>query len=96
MSVDYKAIYHIGNGRLVHDENGFHLYDDQGKLLYEHGRLTSHSVCADFYWYEKGDVIGIGTKNETYYCLLDDSFMVTKMRHAAEELYQTFRPRTEQ
>ncbi|MBQ4121989.1 MAG: 1-acyl-sn-glycerol-3-phosphate acyltransferase [Clostridia bacterium] len=95
MAVDYKAIYDIGNGRLVHDENGFHLYDADGKLLYEHAPLTSHSVCADFYWYEKGDVIGIGTKDMTYYCLLNDAFKVAKMRHAAEALYQKLRPRTE-
>lgn len=95
MAVDYKAIYNIGNGRLIHGENGFSLYDDKGKLLYEHSPLTSHSVCADFYWYEKGDVIGIGTKEETYYCLLKDSHKVTKMRLAAEELYQKIRPRTD-
>ena len=95
MSIDYKAIYNIGSGRLVHTENGFALYDDKGKLLYEHSPLTSHSVCADFYWYEKGDVIGIGTKDETYYCLLKDSHKVAKMRLAAEELYQKLRPRTD-
>lgn len=95
MAVDFKAIYDIGKGRLVHDENGFHLYDACGKLLYEHAPLTSHSVCADFYWYEKGDVIGIGTKDTTYYCLLDDAFKVAKMRHGAEELYQKLRPRRE-
>lgn len=95
MSVDYNAIYDIGKGRLVHDGNGFHLYDADGKLLYEHAPLTSHSVCADFYWYEKGDVIGIGTKDTTYYCLLNDAFKVAKMRHTAEQLYQKLRPRTE-
>jgi len=95
MAVDFKAIYNIGNGRLVHDENGFRLYDDKGKLLYEHSPLTSHSVCADLHWYEKGDVIGIGTKDMTYYCLLKDSHKVTKMRHGAEALYQKLRPRTE-
>lgn len=95
MSVDFKAIYDIGKGKLVHDENGFHLYDAAGKLLYEHAPLTSHSVCADFYWYEKGDVIGIGTKDTTYYCLLNDAFKVAKMRHGAEELYQKLKPRTE-
>lgn len=94
MAVDYKAIYNIGNGRLVHTENGFQLYDDTGKLLYEHAPLTSHSICADFYWYEKGDVIGIGTKNETYYCLLKDASKVTKARLAAEELYQKLKPRS--
>ena len=95
MAVDFKAIYDIGKGRLVHDENGFRLFDENGRLLYEHSPLTSHSVCADFYWYEKGDVIGIGTKDTTYYCLLEDSYMVTKMRLAAEALYQKLRPRTE-
>lgn len=93
MSVDYKAIYDVGRGHLVHDETGFHLRGDDGKLSYDHSPMTSHSVCADFHWYEIGDVVGIGTKEETYYCMFDSTCYAMKARLAAEELYLKLRPR---
>ncbi len=94
MMVDYKAVYEVGSGHIVHDMEGFHLTGCEGKLRYEHKPLSSHGVCADFFWYEMGDVIGIGTKRETYYCLLDDISKVTKARFAAEALYDKLKKRT--
>ena len=88
MMIDYKALYMIGDGHLRHDENGFLLTGGDGKLRYEQGPLACHSLNSDFFWYEIGDVIGIGNNEALYYCFPKDSTPVTKTRLAAEELYK--------
>ncbi len=92
MLVDYKALYMVGEGRLVQDADGFHLTGCDGKLRYDQKPLSSHSLNADFFWYEIGDVIGIGDRKELYYCFPQvdgDTFCsVTKARFAAEEMYR--------
>ena len=86
--VDTKALYMVGEGKLTHDETGFHLTGCDGKLDYTQGPLTCHSVNADYYWYEIGDVICIGNKDALYYCFPKEGNIVTKTRLAAEELYK--------
>lgn len=93
MTVDYKCVYKVGQGSLLHNENGFVLKNEAGEVLYEQKPLYSHSVCADFFWYEKGDAIGIGPKGMTYYCLLEDKWKVGKVRLATEELYKKLHKR---
>ena len=93
MTVDYKCVYDVMQGSLLHNENGFVLKDDKGEVLYEQKPLYSHSVCADFFWYEKGDVLGIGAKGMTYYCLFEDKWQVAKARFGVEELYKKLRKR---
>ncbi len=88
VQVDYKALYLVGRGKLVHDENGFHLTGCHGKLDFIQGPLTSYSLNCDFYWYEMGDVICIGNRDVRYYCFPKSSDVVTKTRLAAEELYK--------
>ena len=88
MLVDTKALYFVGNGTLVHDENGFQLTGCDGKVNYTQGPLACHSLNADYYWYELGDVICIGNKDALYYCFPEDGDVVTKTRLAAEELYK--------
>lgn len=88
MLVDTKALYFVGEGRLVHDENGFRLTGCDGKLDYSQGPLTCHTLNSDYYWYEIGDVIGIGNKDALYYCFPKDGDVVTKTRLATEELYK--------
>lgn len=95
MTVDYKSVYRVTQGSLLHNEEGFVLKNHEGELLYEQKPLFSHGVCADFFWYEEGDVIGIGPKGRTYYCLLKDSWKVAKIRFGAEELYKVHHHRTE-
>lgn len=87
MLVDHKALYMVGEGRLVHNENGFLLTGCDGKLRYEQKPLFSHCLNSDFYWYEIGDVIGIGNADALYYCFPKDGCSVTKARLAAEEMY---------
>ena len=87
MLVDHKALYMVGEGRLVHNEKGFLLTGCDGKLHYEQKPLFSHGLNSDFYWYEIGDVIGLGNSEALYYCFPKKKSVVTKARLAAEEMY---------
>ena len=91
--VNYKAIYRIGEGRLVHDENGFHLTGCDGKLDYVQSPLACYSVYSDYLWYEIGDVICIGNKDCLYYCFPKSGDVVAKTRLAQEELYKLKKPK---
>lgn len=84
---DHKALYHVGNGRLVHDTNGFRLTGCGGKLAYEQAPQASYTLNSDYFWYEIGDVIAIGNSDQLYYCFPKQRDVVTKARLAAEELY---------
>lgn len=95
ISVDIKllrgtdCLYSVGSGRLRHDADGFVLDGCEGKLHFEHPPLHSYSLYSDFFWYELGDMICIGTPKVLYYCFPQDSSdIVAKTRLAAEELYR--------
>lgn len=88
MMVDYKAIYRVGEGHLVHDENGFRLTGCDGKLEYSQPPLACYGLYADYYWYELGDVICIGNHDALYYCFPKCGDVVAKTRMATEELYK--------
>ena len=88
MIVDYKALYMIGKGRLVHNDNGFTLTSDDGAVNYSQPATTSYTLNSDYFWYEIGDVISIGDKNALYYCFVKDGVSVTKARLATEEIYK--------
>lgn len=87
--VDYSAIYMVGSGRLVHDNEGFRLTGCDGKLDYTQGPLACYGLYADYYWYEIGDMICIGNNDVLYYCFPQNcGDVVAKTRLAAEELYK--------
>ena len=89
MLVDYKGLYRVGEGHLVHNAEGFHLTGCGGELDYSQSPISSYSLNADYFWYEIGDVISIGNKNQLFYCFpKDSSVIVAKARMAAEELYK--------
>jgi len=89
MLVDTRALYEVGSGTLVHSGEGFRLEGCDGKLSYEQRPLASYSLNADYFWYEIGDVISIGTLDALYYCFPKDAkFPVSKARLATEELYK--------
>ena len=88
MIVDHKALYMVGEGHLSHGKNGFVLTGCEGKLHYEQKPNASHGLNADYYWYEIGDVIGIGDRDALYYCFPKQEGVVTKARLAAEELFK--------
>ena len=90
-----KCLYMVGEGRLRHDENGFHLVGCDGRLNYEQKPVASHSLNADYFWYEIGDVISIGDGKTLYYCFpKDKGVSVAKARLATEELYKIKRKRS--
>lgn len=84
-----KAIYRVGEGTLIHTEDGFRLVGCDGKLNYSQKPLASYSLYSDYYWYETGDVICIGDAKLLYYCFPKDGRdVVAKTRLAAEEIYK--------
>lgn len=86
---DTKAVYHVGDGRLTHSVEGFHLTGCGGKLDYRQSPKASYSLYSDFNWYEIGDMICIGKANLLYYCFpKSGGDIVAKTRLAAEELYK--------
>ena len=89
MMVNYDAIYMVGEGRLVHTNEGFHLTGCDGALDYTQGPVASYSLYADYYWYEIGDMICIGNQEVLYYCFPQNTGdVVAKMRLATDELYK--------
>ena len=88
IQVNLDGICMIGNGHLTHDANGFHLTGADGQLDYTQSPVASHTLYADYYWYEIGDVIGIGNNEFSYFCSPPADVSVTKARLATEELYK--------
>ena len=88
MIVDFKAVYMVGQGHLRHSEEGFVLTGCDGQLQYIQGPLASYGLYADYFWYEKADVICIGNQDALYYCFPKGSTPVAKTRMATEELYK--------
>ncbi|MBE6569687.1 MAG: hypothetical protein E7658_05670 [Ruminococcaceae bacterium] len=92
MLVDSKCLYHVGEGRLVHSEEGFVLTGCDGTLEYRQKPTSSYSLNADYYWYELGDVISIGDHRGLYYCFPQtEGDIVAKTRLATEEIWKIAR-----
>lgn len=89
ISTGTDGVFDIGDGHLVHNASGFHLTGANGDIDYEHKPLTSHSICADFNFYERGDIIALSAPECIYYCFpKDQTIPVAKARLAAEEIYK--------
>ena len=88
IQVNLDGICMIGTGHLTHDLNGFHLTGADGQLDYTQSPVAAHTLYADYYWYEIGDVIGIGNNEFSYFCFPGADVSVTKARLATEELYK--------
>ncbi len=87
--IDTKCIYKVGDGVLTHTKDGFKLVGCDGQLDYTQAPELSYSLYSDFYWYEIGDVISIGTPKVLYYCIPKTKRdIVAKARIAAEEIYK--------
>lgn len=86
--VDYKAIYMVGSGKLIHNTDGFSLTGCDGKLTYTQPPSACYGLYADYFWYEIGDVICIGNKDRLYYCFPKGCDVVAKARIATEELFK--------
>lgn len=88
VQVNLNGICMIGPGQLVHDQDGFSLTGADGALDYSQSAASSHTLYSDYYWYEIGDVIGIGNNEFSYFCFPEPEVSVTKARLATEELYK--------
>ena len=88
VQVNLDGVCMIGDGHLTHDLDGFHLTGGNGKLNYRQSAVFSHTLYSDYYWYEIGDVIGIGDNEFSYFCFPKADVSVTKARLATEELYK--------
>ena len=89
LQVDYKAIYKVGSGHLIHDIHGFHLTGCNGKLDYSLKPQSSYSLYADYYWYEIADCICIGDNEIHHFCFPKDKTVpVAMLRLATEEMYK--------
>ena len=88
IQVNLDCVCKIGSGHLKHDINGFHLTGAEGKLDYKQSAVFSHTLYSDYYWYEIGDVIGIGDNEFSYFCFPKNPVSVSKARLATEELYK--------
>ena len=88
VQVNLDGVCMIGSGHLTHSDEGFHLTGGDGKLDYTQSPVASHTLYSDYYWYEIGDVIGIGDNVFSYFCFPKTDVSVTKARLATEELYK--------
>ena len=93
VQVNLDGVCMIGPGRLVHNTEGFCLTSDDGQLDYSQSATASYTIYSDYYWYERGDVIGIGDTEYSYFCIVKDNVSVTKARLAAEEIYKIAKAR---
>lgn len=95
MLVDSRAIYKVGEGRLIHNADGFILTGCDGKLDFRLSGKSTYSLYADYYWYEIGDMISIGDTKKQFYCFPknQDEAIVAKARLATEEIYKLERRR---
>ena len=92
ISTDTKGVFDVGDGRLVHTADGFRLTGSDNQIDYTHKPLASHSICADFNFYERGDIIALSAPECIYYCFpKDQTTPVAKARLAHEEIYKMAR-----
>ena len=91
MLVDFQHIYMVGEGRLVHDLNGFTLTGCEDRLQYAQKPLNCYGLYADYYWYEIADTICIGNNEYLYYCFPKSPTPVAKARLATEEMYKLYK-----
>lgn len=85
---DTKALYKLGDARLVQNKEGLTLYDLDGKVIFEQKPKYTYTLNADFYWYEIDDIVCIGNMDVSYYSVPKNNKCVAKMRLFAEELYK--------
>jgi hypothetical protein len=84
----------LGEGRLVHDENGFVLsanFDGEDFLL-EKTVESLYSLHIEYDYFGQGDCLDLSTLTDTYYIYPKNKHnVVTKLHFAVEELYKLHR-----
>jgi len=88
MLVNSKCLYDIGEGHLYHTEEGFRIEGPEGQVYFSQKPSATYTLNSDYYWYEIGDVIGLGDSKALYYCFPQGAKdVVAKARLATEEMY---------
>lgn len=87
-TIDHKSVYKLGEGHLHHDNEGFVLKDDKNNVILKQSSLANYSLYSDYYWYEVGDIVSLGTPKIRYYIVLKEKDVVTKLRLASEEIFK--------
>ena len=86
---NYKTIYEIGKGHLVHNKEKLVLTDSEGNLLYEQPMKSLYTLNTDFHWYQIADTICIGDEKMRFYCAFKgEQTFVSKARLATEEAFK--------
>ena len=93
IQVNLDGVCNIGEGHLTHNAEGFRLTGADGRLDYRQPAGFTHTLYADYYWYEIADTIGIGDNEYSYFCFPKTEVSVTKARLATEELYKIAKTR---
>lgn len=89
MIVNTKDVYKVGEGRVTHNKEGLHLTGCDGRIDYSQNSRSMYTVEAAFYWYQLGDVIGMGNNRALYFAMpKEDVHVVGKARLAAEEIFK--------
>ena len=90
-----KGYINMGEGKLIHDMNGFKLtFSDEGEpveVTLPH--YETYGVHIEYEYLGKfGDCVDLNTLNDTFYVYPNGSvpFSVTKMSLATEELYKVY------
>jgi hypothetical protein len=70
-------------------EEGFHLTGCDGKLDYRQSSKSMYTCEAVPYWYQIGDVIGMGNNRMLYYAFpTENKHVVGKVKLATEEIFK--------
>lgn len=90
-----KKFIRLGNGKLVHDMNGFRCWGtdvDGDDFLMEKDVPSLYSCHIEYdYLGKHGDCVDLNTLEDTWYIFPDgEDFSVTKMALATEELYNHY------
>ncbi len=83
--------YRLGTAKFHHDLTGFNLSGmfNGTPFALNKGPLENYSVHIEYEYFGKGDGFSVSTLHDTYYLYsVDQSFSVTKLHFAVEELYK--------
>ena len=90
-----KGYIHLGQGKLIHDMNGFKLFGNDGKKDFEVNldSKTTYSVHIEYNYLNKfGDCIDLNTLKDTLYVYPEKpDFSITKISLATEEIYNYYK-----
>ncbi len=82
-----KNFIDMGDGTLIHDENGFTLTSDEVKLHFPPSSMLS--VHTEYNYRDRGQCITLSTLDNTYFLFpKEEGFNATKIQFATEYLYK--------